>query len=208
MALDNEKEIKKETAEETADEATVEEVSEEAAEAEVSAEKPTEKEAKKSKKDKARELEAENLKLKEQLATLGKTNSELEDKYKRVLAEYDNYRKRTAKEKEGIYSDAYGDALSEILPIMDTLEMAAGYNGDKVAEGVKMTLTQFKSTLEKLGVEEIASEVGGEFNAELHNAVMSADNPDVPSGSIAMVLRKGYKKGDKVYRYAMVAVAN
>ncbi len=159
-------------------------------------------------KSKARELEAEIVKLKEQLENAEKALQETDDKYKRLLAEYDNYRKRTAKEKEGIYSDAYGDALNEILPIMDTLEMAAGYNGDKVAEGVKMTLSQFKSTLEKLGVEEINSEIGGEFDAEVHNAVMSIDNPDVPSGSIAMVMRKGYRKGDKIYRYAMVAVAN
>ncbi len=162
----------------------------------------------KSKKDKVRELEVQIEKLTDELESAKKTASEFEDKYMRVLAEYDNYRKRTVKEKEGIYSDAYGNALNEILPIMDTLEMAAGYNGDKVAEGVKMTLAQFRSTLEKLGVEEIKAEVGGEFDAEVHNAVMSTDNPDVPSGSIAMVLRKGYKKGDKVYRYAMVAVAN
>ncbi len=168
---------------------------------------PEEKPSKKCK-SKARELEAEIVKLKEQLENAEKTLQETDDKYKRLLAEYDNYRKRTAKEKEGIYSDAYGDALNEILPIMDTLEMAAGYNGDKVAEGVKMTLSQFKSTLEKLGVEEIKAEVGGEFDAEAHNAVMSIDNPDVPTGSIAMVMRKGYRKGDKIYRYAMVAVAN
>ncbi len=164
--------------------------------------------ASKSKGKKTRELESEILKLKDQLAAAEKAASETDDKYKRVLAEYDNYRKRTIKEKEGIYSDAYGDALSEILPIMDTLEMAAGYNGDKVAEGVKMTLTQFKSTLEKLGVEEIPAEVGGEFNADLHNAVMSTENPDLPSGSIAMILRKGYKKGEKVYRYTMVSVVS
>ncbi len=162
----------------------------------------------KGKASKTRELEIQIETLTSELDAAKKSASEFEDKYLRVFAEYDNYRKRTAKEKESIYSDAYGDALNEILPIMDTLEMAAGYNGDKVAEGVKMTLTQFKSTLEKLGVEEIKAEIGGEFDADIHNAIMSTDNPDVPSGSIAMVLRKGYKKGDRVYRYAMVAVAN
>ena len=99
-------------------------------------------------------------------------------------------------------------SLKEILPIVDTLEMAAGYNGDKVAEGVKMTLTQFKDTLKKLGIEEIPAEVGAEFDPEMHNAVMSQPNPELPEGSISMVLRKGYKKGDKVYRYTMVAVNN
>ncbi len=160
---------------------------------------------KKSKKTKA-SLEAEIAKYKEAAESAEAALKESEDKYLRILAEYDNFRKRTAKEKEGIYSDAYGDALKEILPIMDTLEMAAGYSGDKVAQGVNMTLKQFKDTLDKLGIEEIPAQVGGEFNAELHNAVMSASNPDVPSGSIAMILRKGYKKGDKVYRYTMVAV--
>ena len=160
------------------------------------------------KKKKERELEAELVKYKEAAEKAEAALKESEDKYLRILAEYDNFRKRTAKEKEGIYSDAYGNALIEILPIIDTLEMAAGMSGDKVVEGVKMTLNQFKDTLSKLGVEEIPAEVGGEFDPELHNAVMSAENPDLPSGSIAMVLRKGYKKGDKVYRYTMVSVVS
>ncbi len=162
----------------------------------------TEKKCKKGKQNHQDEI----LKYKEAAEKAEAALKESEDKYLRVLAEYDNFRKRTAKEKESIYSDAYGDALKEILPIMDTLEMASGFSGDKVAEGVNMTLKQFKDTLAKLGIEEIPAEVGGEFNAELHNAVMSTSNPDIPSGSIAMILRKGYKKGDKVYRYTMVAV--
>ena len=162
---------------------------------------------KKEKKLKA-ELEAEILKYKELAEKAEKAKAETEDKYMRVLAEYDNFRKRTAREKDAIYSDAYGDALKEILPIMDTLEMAVGYTGDKVAEGVKMTLTQFKSTLDKLGIEEIPAQVGGEFDPELHNAVMSMPNPDVAEGAISAILRKGYKKGDKVFRYTMVAVNN
>ena len=173
--------------------------------AEAQAPETDSKPKKESKKDK-RNLEAEVLKYKEAAEKAEKALAESEDKYLRILAEYDNFRKRTAKEKESIYSDAYGDALAEILPIVDTLEMAAGYNGDKVAQGVQMTLNQFKATLEKLGIEEIKAEVGGEFDPNYHNAVMSAENPDLPAGSIAMVLRKGYKKGDKVYRYAMVSV--
>ena len=162
---------------------------------------------KKCKKGKS-SADAEIAKYKEAAEKAEAALKESEDRYLRVLAEYDNFRKRTSKEKEGIYSDAYGDALKEILPIVDTLEMAAGYNGDKVAEGVKMTLTQFKETLTKLGVEEIPAEIGGEFNPDLHNAVMSQPNPDIPEGSISMILRKGYKKGDKVFRYTMVAVNN
>ena len=169
-------------------------------------EEKVDKETKKKKKDK--ELEAELLKYKEAAEKAESALKETEDKYLRILAEYDNFRRRTAKEKEGIYSDAYGDALSEILPIVDNLERAAGLSGDKVAEGVNMTLNQFKATLAKLGVEEIPAEVGGEFDPTLHNAVMSAENPDLPSGSIAMILQKGYKKGDKVYRYTMVSVVS
>ena len=131
---------------------------------------------------------------------------EADDKYLRILAEYDNFRKRTAKEKESIYSDAYADALTQLLPVIDNLERAAGLSGDKVAEGVQMTLNQFKDTLKKLGVEEIPAEKGGEFDPNVHNAVMSTEDPDIPSGSIAAVLQKGYRKGDKVFRYTMVSV--
>ena len=167
----------------------------------------SEKTKKDTKKDK-RAMEAELIKYKEAAEKAEAARAECEDRYMRVLAEYDNFRKRTAKEKEGIYSDAYGDAITQILPIVDTLEMAAGFTGDKVAEGVKMTLNQFKATLEKLGIEEITAQVGSEFDPTYHNAVMSAENPDLPSGSIAMVIRKGYKKGDKVFRYAMVSVVS
>lgn len=170
--------------------------------------KKCEKNNTKCSKKKDRELEAELIKLKENAEKNEAALKEAEDKYLRLAAEYDNYRRRTAKEKESIYSDAYGDAINEILPVIDNLERAAAFTGDKVAEGVKMTLTQFKATLEKLGIEEIDAKPGDEFDPTYHNAMMKVDNPEISSGSIAMVLCKGYKKGDRVYRYAMVAVAN
>lgn len=182
---------------------TAEEIKEEQIPAPETAE-TCEKEPKKKKKE--RELEAEVLKYKEAAEKAEAALKESEDKYMRILAEYDNFRKRTAKEKEGIYSDAYSDALTQILPIIDNLERASGMSGDKVVEGVNMIFAQFKDTLARLGVEEIPAEVGGEFDPELHNAVMSANNPDLPSGSIAIVLQKGYKKGDKIFRYTMVSV--
>lgn len=161
------------------------------------------------KKDKERELEAELLKTKEALEKAEATLAEAEDKYKRVLAEYDNYRKRTAKEKEGIYSDAYGDAIKEILPVIDNLERAAAFeDGEQVAKGVKMTLTQFFEALNKMGVEVIDAAKGDPFDPELHNAVLHTEDPELGETVIAAVLQKGYKKGDKVYRYAMVSVAN
>ncbi len=161
------------------------------------------------KKDKAREAEAENVKLKEALAKAEAALSESEDKYKRVLAEYDNYRKRTAKEKEGVYSDAYGDAIKEILPVIDNLERAAMFeDGEQVAKGVKMTLAQFLESLGRMGVEVIDANKGDPFDPVFHNAVMHSEDPELGEGVISAVLQKGYKKGDKVYRYAMVAVAN
>lgn len=161
------------------------------------------------KKDKARELEAENLRLSEELKKAEAALAESEDKYKRVLAEYDNYRKRTAKEKEGVYSDAYGDAVKEILPVIDNLERAAMFeDGEQVAKGVKMTLAQFLESLGRMGIEVIDANKGDPFDPVFHNAVMHSEDPELGEGVISAVLQKGYKKGDKVYRYAMVAVAN
>ena len=148
-------------------------------------------------------------KLAEEVEALKKQRDELQDKYLRVAAEYDNFRKRTSKEKEGIYGDAYADALKQIFPIIDNLERAAECaDGAGVAEGVKMTLTQCKTSLEKLGVEPIASEIGAAFDPEVHNAVMHVDDPELGESVIASVFQKGYKKGDRVLRFAMVSVAN
>lgn len=163
----------------------------------------------KTEKTSKRELEAEIIKLRESAEKAEMALKESEDKYLRVLAEYDNYRKRTIKEKEGIYSDAYGDAIKEILPVIDNLERASAFtDGEKILQGLKMTLAQFEATLEKLGIEKINSEVGSPFDPEIHNAVMHTENPELGENTIAAVLQTGYKKGDKVYRYAMVSVAN
>ena len=164
----------------------------------------TEEEVIKDKKEK--KFSKHDKKLQAEIDELNLKIAELEDKYLRMAAEYDNYRRRSREEKDAIYENAMADTVQELLPIIDNLERAAGMSGDKVVEGVNMIFTQFKDTLARMGVEEIPAEVGGEFDPELHNAVMSANNPDLPSGSIAIVLQKGYKKGDKVFRYAMVSV--
>ena len=132
---------------------------------------------------------------------------ELNDKYVRMLAEYDNFRRRSAKEREGVYADAYCDVIGEILPILDNLERAAQYTDDaeKVSKGVQMTLNAMTSTLEKLGIEEVPTET---FDPNYHNAVMHVEDESLGEGAIVDVLQKGYKKGDKVIRYAMVKVAN
>ena len=153
------------------------------------------------KKSGSKKLKAENKKLSDSL-------SELDERYKRTLAEYDNFRKRAAKERESAYSDAYADALKEILSIKDSLEMALKYpDSEKVVQGVNMTLNKFKETMNKLGVEEFG-EAGESFDPNIHNAVMHIEDEEYKENEIVEVLMKGYKKGDKIIRYAMVKVAN
>ena len=135
----------------------------------------------------------------------------LYDKYLRVIAEYDNFRKRTAKEKEVIYSDATIDVLKNILPVLDNVERAVQFydvsEPEKFFEGVKIIHSQFLGALEKIGVEEIKSE-GEQFDPEIHNAVMHEENDGHPENTVAEVMQKGYAKGDKVIRPAMVKVVN
>lgn len=150
-------------------------------------------------------LKAENERLKKQF-------DELSDRHLRTLAEYDNYRKRSAKEKDSAYADAYTDVLKQILPVIDNLERAAAYTADapeddKLGQGVNMTLKSFEAALKKLGIEEIDA-VGCEFDPMFHNAVMHIEDENMGKNVVASVLQKGYKKGDKVIRYAMVQVAN
>lgn len=160
-------------------------------------------EKKKNKKENAKIAELEG-KLKEAEAALADQN----DKYMRMAAEYDNFRKRSAKEKDGIYSDAYADALKSILPIIDNLERAVGVEGaDAVAKGLEITLKGAAEALEKIGVEAFGAE-GDAFDPNMHNAMMMVDDENRKEGEIVTVFQKGYKKGDKIIRYAMVTVAN
>ena len=134
--------------------------------------------------------------------------AELNDKYLHVVAEYDNFRKRSQKEREGLYADAYADALKILLPIADNLERAASYtDGEKIVEGVAMTLKQFSGALEKLGIESFGNP-GDAFDPNLHNAIMHSEDDSLGENVIAEVYQHGYKKGDRVIRFAMVKVAN
>ncbi len=172
-----------------------------AAEEEVKAEEKTDK--KKSKKADQRVAELEK-----KLSESEEATAELNDKYMRMAAEYDNFRKRSAKEKEGIYADAYADALVSILPIIDNLERAVGVEGaDAVAKGLEMTLKGAEEALAKMGIEAFGA-AGDVFDANIHNAMMMVDDENAESGNIVTVFQKGYKKGDKIIRYAMVTVAN
>ena len=154
----------------------------------------------------APEENQETKELKEKLAKAEKDLVAANDKYLRMIAEYDNYRKRSQKEKENSYTEAYGDALAAILPVIDNLERALAYSeGETLTEGVKMTLKQFEDTMERLGVKAFGVR-GEEFNPEFHNAVMQTEDEELGENKIADVLQKGYSKGDKIIRYAMVKV--
>ncbi len=151
------------------------------------------------KKKNVKKLESELQKLTEQYA-------ELNDRYLRMLAEYDNFRRRSQKERENVYADAYSDAVSEMLPVIDNLERAAQYSdAEAVLKGVQMILKSTEDMLSKLGIVEIEAKV---FDPEYHNAVMHVEDESFGEGEIVEVLQKGYMKGDKVIRYAMVKVAN
>ncbi len=152
-----------------------------------------------------------NKKAEAEIEKLNAAIAEEHDKYMRLYAEYDNFRKRSAKEREGIYSDAYCDALAQILPILDNLERAAQFSAEDaespMAKGIELTLKSFIETMNKMGVFEIEA-LGKDFDPTLHNAVMHVDDETVGENKVVEVFMKGYAKGDKVLRYSMVKVAN
>lgn len=160
----------------------------------------------KDEKKKQRQLESENLDLKKQLEQSAADFAALNDKYLRLAAEYDNFRKRTAKERDDLYNDAYGEALTALFPVIDNLERAAQYtDGESVAKGVAMVLKSIQETLAKLDVTEVETKT---FDPNLHNAVLHVEDAAYGEGEIVEVLQKGYRRGDRVLRYAMVKVAN
>ena len=131
------------------------------------------------------------------------------DAHLRVAAEFDNFRKRTVKEKEASYGNGKADAVAKILPIYDNLERALKQETTDAAfkKGVEMTMTELVKILNGLGVE-IFGQVGDSFDPNLHNAVMHTENEELGENVIAQVFQKGFKLGDKVVRFAMVQVAN
>ena len=131
------------------------------------------------------------------------------DAHLRVAAEYDNFRKRTVKEKEASYGNGKADAVAKILPVYDNLERALNQPTEDAAykKGVEMTMNELVKILTSLGVE-IFGNPGDEFDPNLHNAVMHIDSEDFGENVIAQVFQKGFKTGEKVIRFAMVQVAN
>ena len=155
-------------------------------------------------KKKLKKAEAEVEKLKAELAAE-------QEKYMRLYAEYDNFRRRSAKEREGIYSDAYCDAVSQILPIIDNLDRAKQYSKDDpdspMAKGIELTIKSCVEALNKMGVYEIEA-LGKQFDPNLHNAVMHVEDEAFGENEVAEVFMKGYIRGEKVIRFSMVKVAN
>ena len=159
------------------------------------------KEKKASKRDTERALSEEIEALKEKLR-------EKEDQHLRMAAEYENFRRRSKEEKDATYEISLADTVSEFLPLIDNLERAALYSdAEKVREGLVMIAKSVEATLTSLGVEEVGK-VGDKFDPNLHNAVMHIEDEAYGENEIVEVFQKGYKKGGRIIRFAMVKTAN
>ena len=147
--------------------------------------------------------------LMDELEALKDQAARQEEKYLRLAAEYDNFRKRTAKEKEAIWNDAKADAALAFLPVYDNLERALKQETTDEAykKGVEMTMNQLKEVLTKLGITEIPAQ-GQPFDPKYHNAVMHVEDEEHGESEIVEVFQQGYSIGDRIIRYAMVKVAN
>ncbi len=146
----------------------------------------------------------------EQMEAAVKQLETTKDQFARLAAEYDNYRKRTAKEKETLYQDAKADTIKEFLAVYDNLERAANAPGgedDPHKKGLVMIFTQYKELLKKLGVAEIEAQ-GQPFDPERHEAVMHIEDENLGENEVAQVFQAGFLLGDKVIRHAVVQVAN
>ena len=148
-------------------------------------------------------------------ADSSEATNELEARYMSLYAEYDNYRRRTQKEKENLYADAIATVTKEFLTLIDNLDRAVDgarksdeNSLDKVIQGMELVGRQAQDTLNKIGVEEIPAERGTKFDPNLHDAMMHIDDEELGEQEIAMVFAKGYKYKDRVIRHAQVQVAN
>ena len=161
--------------------------------------------AKENKKEKRKSKEAELLL---EIESLKASLAEKDDKYLRMAAEYDNFRRRSKEEKDSLYESATADTVGELLQIIDNLERASMYeDGDKVKEGLVMTAKSVCAVFEKLGVETFGK-AGETFDPNIHNAVFHVEDDAFGEGEIVEVFQKGYKKGKHIIRFAMVKTAN
>ncbi|MCR5287648.1 MAG: nucleotide exchange factor GrpE [Saccharofermentans sp.] len=201
MEENKDEEILKEQEEEVSEEAKAEETAASAEETEETADGAFEKE--------------ESAEAEEAAEDSDNKSEELEKRYMSLYAEYDNYRKRTQKEKENLYADAVADVAKEFLAVLDNIDRAvetakgADENSiDKVIEGIELLGRQAGDILTKIGVEEIKAERGEKFDPNLHEAVMHVEDEDLGEQEIAMVFTKGYMYKGKVIRHVVVQVAN
>ena len=146
----------------------------------------------------------------EELEIVQKELAAEKDKYLRILAEYDNFRKRSQKERENIYTDVYADTVSKFLPIYDNLERAVKQEtcDEAYSKGIEMIMSQLKDIISKLGVVEIEASAGTVFDPAVHNAVMHIEDENLGESIVAEEYQKGFKLGDKILRCSIVKVAN
>lgn len=160
--------------------------------------------------DVKKEEKVESKKMKKEQEIVPKSEyDELDDRYKRILAEFENFKKRSGKERENLYNSILSDVVAVMLPILDNLENAAKVEtkDEEYKKGIELVLKQFQDTLKAKGVEEIKA-LGETFDPELHEAVSSVQDDTKGEKEIVQEYRKGYKIGTKVIRHSMVVVAN
>ena len=155
--------------------------------------------------------EVEETTTEQEVSEFDKIKAELDDTKQQLLrmaADYDNFRKRSQREKESAYNDSKASTLALLLPVIDNFDRAIDNKTDDIEayrKGIEMTYNQLKDILSKADVVPFG-EVGEEFNPEIHNAVMTMENPDLPENTISAVFEKGYKMGDRVLRFASVQI--
>jgi len=165
---------------------------------------------KESKKERKSKKNAEVDALKAEIEKLSGDLAAMKDSHLRTLAEYDNYRKRSQREKEATYGDAKANTLKTLLPVIDNFDRALENQTEDIEvykKGVEMTITQLKEILKNMEVESFGA-VGDEFDPNIHSAVMTVENAELPENSVAAVFEKGYKMGDRILRFATVQVTN
>ena len=147
--------------------------------------------------------------LKAELEALKAEKDELYDKYLRTLAEYDNFRKRSQREKDAIYGDATAESVKKLLPVLDSFERALNYEckDEEFKKGISLIQNTLKDVFDSMGVKEIP-DIGEQFDPNLHEAVMHNEDPAYGENVITDCYRKGYTLNDKVIRFSMVIVAN
>ena len=172
-------------------------------------ENDVEKEVNKVEKDESKKNDSKEEKNKSKEVVPKQDYDELDDRYKRILAEFENFKKRSAKEREGLYNSILSDVIEVILPVVDNLENAAKVEtkDESYKQGVELVLKQFKDVLTSKGIEEIKA-VGETFDPSLHEAVGSVQDDTKGEKEIVQEYRKGYKIGNRVIRHSMVVVAN